>query len=145
MVSPPQHSSPLPIPVAPHAALTVIEQVQRQTGGGALLGTVVFGLTSFFAFVIAGISKHVSMQALLVGLAAGLPATWFLFRGLRSGQEAESLRQAKTLGPGATGELLGQTLTMREGQRFVTLHLSRGQCARIRQLALPQAVAKISD
>ncbi len=138
-------SDDVPVPVAPHAALAVIEQVQRQTGPWALVATVVFGMTSFFAFVIAGVSAYVAMPALLIGLAAGLPATWFLFRGLRSGQEAEALRQAKTLGPGATGELLGQTLTMREGQRFVTLHLSRGQCARIRQLALPQAVAKIAE
>lgn len=135
----------LPVPVAPHAALAVIEQVQRQTGLGALIATVVLGMTSLFAFVVASASAHVAVPAFLIGFATGMPATFLLFRGLRSNQETEALQQAKTLGPGATGELLGQTLTMREGQRSVTLHLSRSQCARIRQLALPHAVAKLGE
>lgn len=146
-MTPPSAKGPqpeTPVPVAPHAALTVIHQVQRQTGPLALVATAILSMTAFFAALIAGISSSVSLPALVTALVSGVPATVLLFRGLRSSREAEALRQANTLGPAATGELVGRLLIMREGQRIVTLRLSRSECARIRQLALPHAVATIT-
>ncbi len=134
----------LPVPIAPYAALTVIRQVHRQTGPVALVATALFAMTSIFALIIAGTTSFVALPAFVIGLATGVPAMVLLFRGLRWSQDAEALLQAKTLGPAATGELIGRSLTMREGQRVVTLRLSRSECARIRQLALPHAVATIA-
>ena len=134
-----------PVPIAPHAALTVIQQVHKQTGPVALVATALLSMTTLFALIIAGTSSFVALPAFVIALASGVPATVLLFRGLRSSREAAALLQAKLLGPGATGELVGRSLIMREGQRIVTLHLSRAECARIRQLALPQAVATIAE
>ncbi len=133
-----------PIPVAPHAALTVIQQVHRRTGLGALVMATVLSMTAIVALIVASASAVVAGPALLTGVISGVPATWLLVRGMRSSKEAAALRQAKALGPTATGELLGRSLIMRDGRIDVTLHLTRSECNRIRQLALPQAVATIA-